>query len=51
VSVTQLFSAQAATTKLIDQSTTRETVINNTTNSFTVVVGESELAEPTRWTS
>ena len=51
VSVTQLFSAQAAAAKLIDQSTTRQTVINNATNSFTVVVGESELAEPTRWAS
>jgi hypothetical protein len=49
--VAQLFSANAATTKFIDQSTTRETVINNATNSFTAVVGECELAQPTRWAS
>jgi hypothetical protein len=51
VSVTQLFSAQAAAAKLIDQSTTRKTMINNATNSFTVVVGERELTQPTHWAS
>jgi hypothetical protein len=51
VSVTQLFSAKAAAAKLIDQSTTRKTVINNATNSFTVVVSERELTQPTRWAS
>jgi hypothetical protein len=47
--VTQLFSAKAATTKLIDQSTTREAMINNATNSFTIVIGERELTQPTCW--
>jgi hypothetical protein len=51
VSVAQLFSAKAAAAKLIDQSTTREAVINNATNSFPVVVGESELTQPTSWAS
>lgn len=51
VSVAQLFSAKAAAAKLIDQSTTRKTVINNATNSFTVVVGKRELTQPTRWAS
>jgi len=46
-----LFSAKAATTKLIDQSTTRETMINNATNSFTIVIGERELTQPTGWAS
>jgi hypothetical protein len=51
VSVTQLFSANATAAKLIDESATGQPVVNNATNSFTVVVGERELAQPTRWAS
>jgi hypothetical protein len=49
--ITQLLSAKSATAKLIDQSTSRETVINNATNCFTIVIGERELTQPTRWAS
>jgi hypothetical protein len=46
--ITQLFSSNTTATKFIDQSAPCESVVNNATNCFTAVVGECELAQPSR---
>ena len=47
VCIAQLFSSNASAAKLIDECAARKTMINHTANSFTVVVSECELTQPT----
>jgi hypothetical protein len=42
--ITQLFSSNTTAAKFINQSATCESVVNNATNCFTIVIGERELA-------
>jgi hypothetical protein len=49
--ITQLLSTNPTAAKFIDESATCQTVINDATDCFTVVVGKSELTQPTHWAS
>jgi hypothetical protein len=48
VSITQLFSTDTTSSKFVNQCATREAMINDTANSFTIVISKRQLAEPTR---